>query len=324
MVLKDAANAVKALCKGINPTASFLGILYVERFFKKGGVAMKVKVFKMSSFTESISGGNPAGVVMEGLLSESQMKKTAAVVNCSETAFVSESDEADFKVRFFTPVSEVDLCGHATIATFALMFLKKKLQAGKYSQQTKAGVLGIEIQPDGQIMMEQALPQFGEEIDKDEVAKVFGIDKKAFSDELPIQVVSTGLRDIIVPVRSFSILNGLKPDFEKVGVLAVKHNSAGFHFFTRDRKGFDASCRNFAPHLGINEEPATGTASGALGCYLVRKGICSSGHVMVFEQGYSMEKPSAVKAVVSESNGVITKVQVGGKAVFLEQVEVEI
>ncbi len=286
---------------------------------------MKIKVFKMSSFTESISGGNPAGVVLQSAeLSHSQMKKVAAVVNCSETAFVSESDKADFKVRFFTPVAEVNLCGHATIATFALMFLKNRIQVGSYTQQTKAGVLGIEIMPDGQVMMEQALPQFGEEIDKAEVAKVFGTDKKIFSDELPIQVVSTGLRDIIVPVKSFQFLNSLEPDFDKVGSLAVKHNSAGFHFFTKDRNGFDASCRNFAPHLGIDEEPATGTASGALGCYLVRRGICASERVLVFEQGYSMEKPSVVRVIVAKSNTSITKVRVGGKAVFLEQVEVEI
>src|SRR6185369_17713524 len=91
---------------------------------------MKIKVFTLNSFAKTQEGGNPAGVVLDsGNLSEVQMLAAAKEVGFSETAFVGKSNKADFKVRFFTPTDEVDLCGHATIATYALMQHNHKIKA---------------------------------------------------------------------------------------------------------------------------------------------------------------------------------------------------
>ena len=119
---------------------------------------MKINAYTLNSFAKTKEGGNPAGVVINAdALSEEEMRKIAAALGYSETAFVLQSDVADFKVRFFTPNEEVDLCGHATIATFHAMSELNLLKPGAYKQETRAGVLGIELQNDHFVMMEQAL-----------------------------------------------------------------------------------------------------------------------------------------------------------------------
>jgi len=231
---------------------------------------MKINVYTLNSFAKTKEGGNPAGVVMNAdSLSEEEMRKIAAVLGFSETAFVLQSNVADFKVRFFTPNEEVDLCGHATIATFYAMSSLNLLKQGKYEQETRAGILGIEIHNDNFVMMNQSIPVFSEVIDKDEVADSLNISPSQITADLLVQVVSTGLRDIMVPVRSIEILDAIKPDMKKVKEISQKYNTVGYHAFSLESlHGADAYCRNFAPLYGIPEESATGTSSGALGCYL--------------------------------------------------------
>ena len=140
---------------------------------------MKINVYTLNSFAKTKEGGNPAGVVMNAdSLTAEEMKKIAAVLGFSETAFVLQSNAADFKVRFFTPNEEVDLCGHATIATFYAMSSLNLLKQGKYEQETRAGILGIEIHNDNFVMMDQSTPIFSEVIDKDEVADSLNISKR--------------------------------------------------------------------------------------------------------------------------------------------------
>ena len=105
---------------------------------------MKVTVYTLDSFAKEFGGGNPAGVVLGAdHYSEKEMKLIAKEVGFSETAFVMNSDNADFKIRFFTPNEEVDLCGHATIGAFSLMLDKRIITSYNYTQETKAGILGV-------------------------------------------------------------------------------------------------------------------------------------------------------------------------------------
>jgi len=286
---------------------------------------MKVKVYRLSSFTDKIEGGNPAGVVLNAdNLKEGEMKYIAKEVAYSETAFVSQSDKADFKVRFFTPVEEVDLCGHATIATFSLLNKKGIISPGKYNQETKAGLLGIDVSINEEIMMDQNIPYFGEYLDKKIIAEALNISVEDFYSEYPVQIVSTGLKDIIVPIKSFDKMNFLTPNFEEIAKICVENDSAGFHVFNLENNNYNASCRNFAPHLGIQEESATGTASGALASYFVEQGIYKPNKKMVFEQGYKMKKPSKIKAIVESKEGIYEKVKVGGKAVIIDEITIEL
>lgn len=225
------------------------------------------------------------------------MKKIAGIIGFSETAFVMKSDLADFKVRFFTPNEEVDLCSHATIATFYALSNLGYIKPGEYSQETKAGVLNVEVKEDLSIMMEQNTPSYFEIIDKKKIADSLNIIIKEILDDLPVQIVSTGLRDILIPVKNIEILNSINPDFKKVAEISSKYNAIGYHIFTLESLyGSISHCRNLAPLYGIPEESATGTSNGALSCYLFKYGKINAdqaGHIVI-EQGYSMEKPSEI------------------------------
>lgn len=289
---------------------------------------MKVRVYTLNSFAKTKEGGNAAGVVTDAdSLSEKEMKKIAAILGFSETAFILPSNVADFRVRFFTPNDEVDLCGHATIATFYTMASLRLLKPGTYKQETKAGILGIEIKKDNSIMMNQPIPVFSEIIDKDELADSLLIKASQMPEDLPAQVVSTGLRDIMIPVKSMEILNAIKPDMEKIKKVSQKYNAVGYHVFALESLfGANANCRNFAPLYDIPEESATGTSNGALACYLYHYGKISNDQAsnIVFEQGYSMKKPSEILVSLTIKENEIHEVKVGGIAMNLTLTEIEI
>lgn len=289
---------------------------------------MKVKVFTLNSFAKTPSGGNPAGVVLtaDDLL-EKQMMQISEKIGFSETAFVQKSDKADFKIRFFTPTDEVDICGHATIATYFLMWSRNQIKSGIYKQETKAGVLGIEVENDGTIFMNQNLPKFFEKLDKPEIADSLNIPIDYIDRALPIQIVSTGLRDIFVPITSIAKLYEIRPTSEKMSAINKQTDTIGCHVFTLETKfGSTAHCRNFAPLYGIPEESATGTSNGALSCYLFKHGKISNSQLsrLVFEQGYSMDKPSEILAKLVVSDDRIEEVKVGGKAIISKELEIEI
>ncbi|WP_097004406.1 PhzF family phenazine biosynthesis protein [Lacrimispora amygdalina] len=289
---------------------------------------MHVKVYKLNSFAKTKEGGNAAGVVINAdSLSEKDMIKIAAILGFSETAFILPSEAADFRVRFFTPKEEVDLCGHATIAVFHTMAHLGLLKPGKYKQETKAGILGIEIKEDHSVMMNQTVPVYSVIIEKEELADSLNIDSSQMLEDLPAQIVSTGLRDIMIPVKSIEILNAMKPDMEKIKMISQKYNAVGYHVFTlQSLYGANASCRNFAPLYEIPEESATGTSNGALGCYLYHYGKINSGQEsnIVFEQGYSMKKPSEILVSLSVNENEIQEVRVGGNAKNMVLTEIEV
>lgn len=287
---------------------------------------MKIKVHTLDSFVKTKSGGNPAGVVLEANnLSEDDMENIAKKVGFSETAFVQRSDKANFKVRFFTPNNEVNLCGHATIATFFLLTNKRIIQSGKYMLETKAGILNIQVKDNRTVFMTQILSQFSEEINRKEIIECLNISEDQFLSDLPIQIVSTGLRDILVPIKNLKILLSIKPNFNKISDISKKYNVVGFHVFSLETKfGSTAHCRNFAPLFRIPEESATGTSNGALSCYLFKYGKITKAQVgnLIFEQGYSMNKPSEILAKLKIEDNEIKEVQVGGTAIVKKEIEI--
>ncbi len=289
---------------------------------------MKLEIYTLNSFAKTKEGGNAAGVVLNAdALTEQEMRKIAAVMGLSETAFVLRSNAADYKLRFFSPNEEVDLCGHATIAAFFVMSRRGLVQPGRYKQETKAGILGIEINDNDFIVMEQSVPVFGEIIGKEEIADSLNIDASQISEDLVVQVVSTGLRDIIVPIKNIGILDAIRPDMSQIKEISSRHDTVGYHIFSLETlHGANAHCRNFAPLYGIPEESATGTSSGALACYLYRYGIISREQAsdIVFEQGYSMKRPSEIRASLTVRGNDILEVKVGGSAMNMAVRELEI
>jgi PhzF family phenazine biosynthesis protein len=289
---------------------------------------MKIKAYTLNAFAKTPDGGNPAGVVLSAdKLTEAQMKSIASVIGFSETAFVIRSDKADFKVRFFTPTDEVDLCGHATIATFSTLLALEIVIPGNYTQETKAGILDVKVNEDRSILMDQNLPVYSEIVDKNEIAASLNITPDQIIDDLPVQVVSTGLRDIIIPVKSSSVLKAIKPNNDIISEISKKYNVTGYHIFTFDTHSDSiANCRNLAPLYGIPEESATGTSNGALACYLYKYNKLSDEQQkhMTIEQGYTMNKPSEIIAELHQLHGEISSVKVGGSALNLKEHEINL
>ncbi|WP_437178285.1 PhzF family phenazine biosynthesis protein [Candidatus Izimoplasma sp. ZiA1] len=273
-------------------------------------------MYRLSAFPKNNEGGNMAGVCLNAdHLTTKDMLKIAKDIGYSETAFVFDSKVADFKLRFFTPLKEVDLCGHATIATFNLLKQMDIVRQGTYIQETKAGVLKIKIQKD-KVFMEQPPPIYSEVIDKAEVADLF-LNNSFVDDNFPIVILSTGLREIFIPIVSKEDMDNLVPNFDKIIEISEKYNCIGVHVFSLDNE-VDAYCRNFAPLVGIDEESATGTSSGALGCYL-NKYKDKFKTKYIFRQGYTMGKPSEIEVELTLDNDVIRKVYVGGKAIQINE-----
>lgn len=275
---------------------------------------MDITVYVVNGFSKDHKGGNKAGVVlMEKPLTTYQKMAIAKQLGYAETAFISESERADYKFEYFTPKEEVDLCGHATIGSFAILKYLNKIFKNRYTIETNSGVLAITIE-DETIFMEQTNPVFYETLSSEELTECFDIDM--LDHAYPIQIVSTGLKDILIPIKSEAELHALQPNFEKIKALSASYQVVGMHLyaFNDDR----ITCRNFAPLYDINEEAATGTSNGALACYLyTMHGLKKD--VYVFEQGYSLHSPSEILVKLkTNSKNEIEKVYVGGKGDYCE------
>lgn len=289
---------------------------------------MKIRAYTLNAFAKTSLGGNPAGVVFDAdALTDPQMHEIAGIIGFSETAFVMKSSVADFKVRFFTPTDEVDLCGHATIATFFALAKLGFVVPGQYTQETKAGLMKVVVADDLSILMDQKAPSFIDVLEPAVIAASLNLNVDDLVADLPVQIVSTGIRDVMVPVKSLKILHEMKPDFDRVADISKRLNVVGFHVFTLETlNNGTAHCRNLAPLYGIPEESATGTSNGALASYLFQQGLVNSlqAKQLVMEQGYSMDMPSEIVVSLTTQGNTISQVKVGGKALNLADREIEL
>lgn len=285
-----------------------------------------IEVYQINSFAKVTGGGNPAAVVLDADdLSKERMLFLAKEIGFSETAFVMKSDKADIKVRYFTPVREVDLCGHATIAVFSLLRDIGVLEKGHYELETSNDILGIEITEDN-VMMEMSKPRYYEFADPKEVADSLNIGVEDLAAEILPQFVSTGLKDLIIPIRSKKILDQINPDFDRIIELSDRYGAEGYHLFTLDNQVITAYTRNFAPTLGIREESATGTASGALAAYLYKYGLICDKELdsIIFLQGEVLGRPSQITVKMEAVNREIIQIQVGGSIMDTRKVSMDI
>lgn len=290
------------------------------------GETKMIDVYQINSFAKVTGGGNPAAVVLHAdSFSKERMLTIAQEIGFSETAFVMKSYKADIKVRYFTPVREVDLCGHATIAVFSLLRDLGILKKGLYKLETSNEILGIDISDDN-VMMEMSKPRFYEFADPKEVADSLNIGVEDLITENLPQFVSTGLKDLIIPIRSKAILDQLIPDFDKIIELSERYGAEGYHLFTLNNNEITAYTRNFAPTLGIMEESATGTASGALAAYLYKYDLMHKGELesVVFQQGEVMGRPSVINVKLEAEDGEIIRIQVGGSIMDTKTVSLDI
>jgi PhzF family phenazine biosynthesis protein len=288
----------------------------------------KVEVQILNAFVDNNKGGNPAGVVLNAdHLTNEEKLKIAAKVGLSETAFVSKSEIAGFKLDFFTPTRQIAHCGHATIATFSYLSQSGLIKSTLSSKETIDGIREILLQGD-LAFMEQKAPVY-RNVDKQsaQILRSLGLTKSDILKEAPISLVNTGNSFVLVPVKSAAILKNIKPDYTLISQISEELNLIGFYVFCTETSSpiRDASTRMFAPRYGIEEEAATGMAAGPLACYLFDiLGIKKDR--MLIEQGWFMEQqsPSLIIADLSLDNEKITKIMVGGKGILMRSLSVEI
>ena len=265
-----------------------------------------MKFYIVDAFTDEPFGGNTAGVVLLNgdFPSDELMQQVAAELRYSETAFVQQQDYDEFTVRYFTPAGEVDLCGHATIATFSLLN-----QLGMVNDQvpvvnhTLAGDLKVKF--GCHVMMQMAAPRVLEvPLDIDRLHRIMAGERLQQWPEMPVEVVSTGLPDIIMPMARVEALNAMRPDMAALAAYSIELDVVGVHAFALSDDGYTAHVRNFGPRYDIPEESATGTANAALTHYLQRRGLVKRGDDCRFLQGETMGRPSVVATTV-DPDGVI-------------------
>ena len=289
---------------------------------------MKVLTKIVNAFTDSINGGNPAGVVLNSPdMTDKQMASISKQLNVSETAFVFPSNKADFKIRFFSPSIEVDLCGHATIGTFYAMAVEGFFPNTKNSvvtQETKAGILPVSIEffedrNINRVMMTQEKPILKDiSLNIFEIADSLNISEDNIDSSLPKQAVSTGLFTLPICIKTFEILKSIKPDFDKIKKICEKFDLGSFHLFTfqtLEARSIYHS-RNFPPVYGINEDPVTGTANGAVCSYLLLNKIIHENN-LICEQGDIISRPGRVFVEINKDSVIV-----GGKARIVKEKEI--
>ena len=290
--------------------------------------SQKVEVQIINAFVDNGQGGNPAGVVLNAdKFTNEQKLDIAQKVGLSETAFVSNSQTADFKLDFFTPIRQIAHCGHATIATFSYLFQLGKIKNLISSKETIDGNREISLQGD-LAFMEQKPPVYTDiQPRKNEILKTLGLKEDDLLPNAPISIVNTGNSFAIIPIKNPTILQNINPNFDLITQISDEFELIGYYIFctqTTDNQR-DANTRMFAPRYGIKEESGTGMAAGPLACYLYDIFGLKKKTILI-QQGWFMDKPSPslITVELSFENNKIVKVMAGGKGIVKESMLIEI
>ncbi|WP_029422779.1 PhzF family phenazine biosynthesis protein [Alicyclobacillus macrosporangiidus] len=288
----------------------------------------EVLVYHVDAFTNRRFGGNPAGVVPDATgLTDDDMQNIARELNLSETAFLTpDQRRGDYRIRYFTPKSEIDFCGHATIGASWVLATEFgwKTRTSGIAFHTNVGVVPVEwaFNQEGDVdnvFMRQVAPRVrNTEVSPEEVARIVGINVSDIGSNYPIRLGYTGNWHLLVPVASRAAIDAAQPHLTELAEMNTKQQAVTTHLFTFAEEGepYDIYTRDFGPAVGIPEDPVTGAANGALAGYLVLEGILNSEqrHSLRIAQGDSMGRPGMV--FVDIVPGDSPEIRVGGAAVI--------
>jgi len=308
-------------------------------------VMKQVDVFTTTPFS-----GNPAGVITEAdSLSSEMMLTIAGEMNLSETTFITlpSSDQALFRIRFFTPTEEVDLSGHAMIASCYALIEDGRipLEDGvtKVLFETRAGIVqldvhfrrGVPARIEGEagsalsiagktggvlekIMLHHRVKRHRpSNVAAPEIARILGFDAAEIQRTgLPLEIVSTGLEQLMIPVSHKETIRDMNPDLIKLGLMNRASGIHTNHTFALDTFRGDSTVymRHFAPALGMWEDPASGTAAAGLASYLLRHGVITTGN-MIIEQGKDIDNLARTLVEACDAEDPMGEMRVGGLAV---------
>lgn len=290
-----------------------------------------VNVLHYDAFSVQPNKGNPAGVVLDAdELTEKEMQVIARQVGFNETTFILKSDQADIRLRYFTPGHEMNLCGHATMASMYAMKSRGLLPHKETVWvETNVGNLPIQFQEvAGQLTMKmkQDHPQFipfrG---DVERLAHSIGLDQEDLDLRMPIVYGSTGIWTLLVPIKELQSFQRMVPNQASFPEILTELPRASLHPFCLET--IDDHCfmhaRHFSsPFSGTVEDPVTGTASGVLGAYdLTYLNSNRSSTQFMVEQGQEMGKDGRVHVHVLRNQDKMD-VYISGTAIFVDEFQV--
>jgi trans-2,3-dihydro-3-hydroxyanthranilate isomerase len=284
---------------------------------------MDHRFFTLDVFTTTRFQGNPLAVITDGDgLSNDQMLAIAREMNLSETVFVQKptEDRALARLRIFTTKEELKLAGHPVIGTWFLLAELGVVPAQEGGvhvlQQTGAGILPVEIRfKDGRpqrVTMTQKEARFkSSKIDKKKLAVALGLTDKDLHARLPLEFVSTGIFNLMVPLRNRAALAKIQMNIVEMARLMGKQGALAYCFAVGSNHSVYA--RGMMP-WELYEDAGTGSAAGSVGAYLVKHGIIGAGHTVNVAQGVEMGRPSQIEVEVSQNGRKLTP-RVSGAAV---------
>jgi trans-2,3-dihydro-3-hydroxyanthranilate isomerase len=258
-------------------------------------------------FTDTPLEGNQLGVFLDARgMTTDLMQRTTRELNLSETVFFLPADnsKADAAVRIFTPASELPFAGHPCLG--AAFVLAERLGKRNITLETGVGLIPLEFADDGFGQMEQQIPPAEPYQDTKNLLDALGLD----DSELPVEAYRNGPRHVYVALPDMDAVANLKPDFGKLKQHAASVNCFAGH-------GAAWKTRVFVPYLGVNEDPATGSAAGPLGVHLARHGRIGFGQPIVVSQGMEIHRPSTLYITVEGAGHTIEHVYVGGYTVVV-------
>ena len=296
-----------------------------------------LKFYQADVFTGQPFGGNPVAVFPDAHgLADYQLQRIAREMNLSETVFVlPPTDQAAVvRLRIFTPTQEIPFAGHPVLGTFFVLaqlgLIAVTDGVTRVMQECNIGLFPVELHAqEGEltrVVMTQPKPEFLGPVDAIEdvykISSALGLPKYSIADmKWSIEVVSTGLPVLIVPVRTLTAVRSIQPDAAAIMEVCSRFGANGMMAFTTVtvEPSSTVHTRMFAPSIGILEDPATGSASGALGAYLVQNGVVDVAPTtdIVIEQGYEIERPSQILVRIESDDDIIQTVKVGGQCVMV-------
>ena len=267
-------------------------------------------------FTDRPLAGNGLAVVHDAdPLSDATMHAFARETKLSETSFVQTAEGgADYRHRIFMMSGEIPFAGHPSLGTAVAVARARGESRVTYVQQTQPGEQAIDVELDGlraSVSMLQEPPQFGPELDPDDVLGLVGLDGEAADPALPCQVVSTGVPQIVACVRDAAALRRVLPDYDRIGRLLAAHDAIALYLAAVDPETGKARARSFLRTAEMGEDPATGSAVGPLAAHVAaRTGV----ERLEVDQGVEMGRPSRLVAWLDGD-----RVRVGGDVVILAE-----
>jgi trans-2,3-dihydro-3-hydroxyanthranilate isomerase len=298
-----------------------------------------LQFYQVDVFTSEPFCGNPLAVFPDpGELTDREFQQISREMNLSETVFVlpAVDPRAAAKIRIFTPSQEIPFAGHPVLGTFFVLGTLKRLPlqepVTKIFYECHIGVFPLELiilkGQIEQVIMSQPSPEYLEVVSEVgvlyELAKALGVQKSLITDSpFPVEVVSTGLPVLIVPIRTLTAVKSMQVNHAHIQDVCNRIGVNGIMVYTTMtlEESSAVHTRMFASPIGIPEDPGTGSACGALGAYLVKNGVVDVGPTteVVIEQGYEIDRPSRILVQVFSDDDIIQEIKVGGQVVMVAE-----